>query len=36
LTGAVSYGFERSAAEQTIAGLAGVRNITKDIDIFSD
>ncbi len=36
LTGAVSYGFQRSAAEQTIAGLTGVRNITNDIEIFSD
>ena len=36
LTGAVSYGYQRSAAEQTIAGLTGVRNITNDIEIFSD
>jgi len=36
LTGAVSSGFERSAAEQAIAGLVGVRNITNDIEIFSD
>jgi len=36
LTGAVSYGFQRSAAEQTIAGLTGVRDITNDIEIFSD
>ena len=36
LTGAVSYGFQRSAAEQTIAGLTGVRNITNDIEVFSD
>ncbi len=36
LTGAVSYGFQRSAAEQTIAGLTGVRNITNDIEILSD
>ncbi len=36
LTGAVSYGFQRSAAEQTIAGLTGVRNIANDIEIFSD
>ena len=36
LTGAVSYGFQRSAAEQTIAGLTGVRNIANDIEILSD
>jgi len=36
LTGSVSYGFQRSAAAQTIAGLTGVRNIANDIDIFSD
>jgi osmotically-inducible protein OsmY len=36
LTGTVSYGHQRSAAEQTIAGLTGVRNITNDIEIFSD
>jgi osmotically-inducible protein OsmY len=36
LTGTVSYGYQRAAAEQTIAGLTGVRNITDDIEIFSD
>ncbi len=36
LTGAASYGFQRSAAEQTIAGITGVRNIANDIDVFSD
>jgi osmotically-inducible protein OsmY len=36
LTGTVSYGFQRGNAEQTIAGLTGVRNITNDIDVFSD
>jgi osmotically-inducible protein OsmY len=36
LTGTVSYGFQRASAEQTIAGLTGVRNITNDIEIFSD
>ena len=36
LTGAVSYGFQRSAAEQVIAGLTGVRNIINDIEVFSD
>jgi osmotically-inducible protein OsmY len=36
LTGAVRHGFQRSNAEQTITGLTGVRNITNDIEIFSD
>lgn len=36
LTGAVSNGLQRSAAEQTIASLTGVRNITDDIEIFSE
>jgi osmotically-inducible protein OsmY len=36
LTGTVGYGFQRANAEQTIAGLTGVRNITNDIEIFSD
>jgi osmotically-inducible protein OsmY len=36
LTGAVDYGFQRASAEQTIAGLTGVRNITNDIEIFND
>jgi len=36
LTGTVSYGFERAAAEQTISGLIGVRNITNDIEVLSD
>ncbi len=36
LTGTVSYGFQRANAEQTIAGLTGARNITNDIEIFSD
>ena len=36
LTGSVSYGFQRAAAEQIIAGLTGVRNIANDIEIFSD
>ncbi len=36
LTGAVSYGFQRVAAEQTIAGLPGVRNIINDIEVFND
>jgi osmotically-inducible protein OsmY len=36
LTGAVSHGFERANAEQTIGGLTGVRNITNDIEVFSD
>jgi osmotically-inducible protein OsmY len=36
LTGSVSYGLQRTAAEQTIAWLTGVRNISNDIEIFSD
>ena len=36
LTGAVSYGSEREAAEQTVAGLTGVRNIKDDIQISND
>ena len=36
LTGSVSYGLQRTAAEQTIAGLTGVRHIANDIEIFSD
>jgi osmotically-inducible protein OsmY len=33
LTGTVSYSFERDAAEMTVAGLTGVRNIKNDIEI---
>jgi osmotically-inducible protein OsmY len=36
LTGTVSYDFQRANAQQTIAALTGVRNITDDIEIFSD
>lgn len=36
LTGSVSYGLQRTAAEQTIAWLTGVRNIANDIEIFTD
>ena len=36
LTGTVNYGTERAAAEQTVAGLAGVRNIRNDIEISND
>lgn len=36
LTGTVAYGFQRANAGQTIAGLTGVRNITNDIEVFSD
>ena len=32
LTGTVSYGIERAAAEAAVAGLAGVRNVWNDID----
>jgi osmotically-inducible protein OsmY len=33
LTGTVTYGTERAAAEATVAGLAGVRNVRNHIDI---
>ena len=33
LTGTVSYGFQRAAAELAVAGLTGVRNIKDDIEI---
>jgi osmotically-inducible protein OsmY len=33
LTGTVSYLTERAAAEATVAGLTGVRNVRNDIDI---
>ena len=32
----VSYGRPRTAAEQTIAWLTGVRNIANDIEIFTE
>ncbi len=33
LTGTVSYGTQRAAAEAAVAGLAGVRNVINDIEI---
>ena len=36
LTGTVSYGTERTAAEAAVCGLAGVRNVSNDIDISYD
>jgi osmotically-inducible protein OsmY len=36
LTGMAGNRFERDAAEQAVAGLAGVRGITDDIEIFTD
>ena len=36
LTGTVSYGTEREAAERVVAGLTGVRNIRDDIEISND
>ena len=33
LTGTVSYGTERAAAAEAVAGLAGVRNVWNDIEI---
>jgi osmotically-inducible protein OsmY len=36
LTGTVGYGPERTAAEQAVAVLAGVRNVKDDIEISTD
>ena len=36
LTGTVSYGTERAAAEAAVSGLAGVRNVSNEIDISYD
>jgi osmotically-inducible protein OsmY len=36
LTGTVSYGAERTAAEDTVAGLTGVRYLSDDIEISND
>jgi osmotically-inducible protein OsmY len=36
LTGTVDYGTERTAAEQAVAYLTGVRNVKDDIDISTD
>ena len=36
LTGTVSYGSERAAAERAVAGLVGVRNVRDDIEIAYD
>ena len=36
LTGTVSYGAERIAAEDSVAGLTGVRNLRDDIEISND
>ena len=36
LTGTVSYGAERTAAEDTVAGLTGVRNLSDTIEISND
>ena len=36
LTGTVSYGAERTAAEDAVAGLNGVRNLSDDIMISND
>jgi osmotically-inducible protein OsmY len=33
LTGTVSYGTERAAAETAVSGLIGVRNVRNDVDI---
>ena len=33
LTGTVSYGAERAAAEAAVSGLAGVRNVSNEVDI---
>ena len=34
LTGTVSYGTERAAAEAAVAGVAGVRNVFGDINLY--
>jgi osmotically-inducible protein OsmY len=36
LTGTVSYGTERAAAEQAVAGLTGVRNVINNIEVSND
>ena len=36
LTGTVSFGAERAAAERAVAGLTGVRNVRDDIEISYD
>ena len=36
LTGSVSYGAERTAAEDTVTGLTGVRNLSDNIEISND
>jgi osmotically-inducible protein OsmY len=36
LTGTVSYGTERTTAEDTVAGLTGIRNLSDDIEISND
>ena len=36
LTGTVSYGKERAAAELAVSGLIGVRNVRNDIEISYD
>jgi osmotically-inducible protein OsmY len=36
LTGTVSYGTQRAAAERAVAGLTGVRNVKDDIEIRHD
>jgi osmotically-inducible protein OsmY len=36
LTGLVTYGRQREAAELAVAGLTGVRNVKNDIDVSYD
>jgi osmotically-inducible protein OsmY len=36
LTGTVSYGVERTAAEKAVGGLTGVRNVRNDIEVSYD
>ena len=36
LTGTASYALERTAAEQAVAGLTGVRNVRDDVEISYD
>jgi osmotically-inducible protein OsmY len=36
LTGTVRYGYQRTAAETTVAALTGVRNVKDDTDVWWD
>jgi osmotically-inducible protein OsmY len=36
LTGTVSFGPQRAAAESAVAGLTGVRNVTNEVEVWDD